>query len=205
MRSNKNRTEQIPRILSPVLFSSSFSFSYISQCVCVTELLDMLGGSWPFSLHTLCTTGRRRTPPTFIWLFFLPLIASLCRRQDRLGWAYLSRTQCCWRVNALIDINLGHIVVGRLCLCVYTLLYSGVEKKKRLFDMEKRHIHTEQRVVRGNDYRRAGRFFELLGDPLSFGRRRRPSWALVLLFFLSCPCVGKHRDIPTETNREKRR
>lgn len=40
-------------------------------------------------------------------------------------------------------------------------------------------------------------------DPLSLGRRRRPSWAGSSSYF-SCPCVGKHRDIPTgEKERRK--
>lgn len=145
MRSNKNRTEQIPRILSPVLFC--FFFLSTSQCVwlnCWTCWVAL--GPFPFTLYV--PPEEEEEPPHLLFYFF-PRIACLYMPTTGSTWmaSYLSRrTQCCWRVNALIDINLGHIVVGRLCLCVYTLLYSGVEKKKRLFDMERRHTYYTQRA-----------------------------------------------------------
>jgi hypothetical protein len=67
MRSNKNRTEQIPRILSPVLFC--FFFLSTSQCVwlnCWTCWVAL--GPFPFTLY-VPPEEEEEPPPSFI-LFF---------------------------------------------------------------------------------------------------------------------------------------
>ena len=98
----------------------------------------------------------------------------------------------------LIDINLGHIF-DRLSLsvCVYTLLYCA--------DNRRRDFLTWTRREGGNDC--AGRCVAFC---LESEEKKTPCrlaaeggrHELVSSSF-SCPCVGKHQDIPTDTQRKK--
>ena len=187
MRSNKNRTEQIPRIFSLLFFLLLLSFAIPVWLNCWTCWVAL--GPFPFTLYV----PPEEEPPRFP-AYSLPTTGSA------------GNVPCVVGELTLIDINLGHIV-GRLCVC--TLLYS--ELKRRDFLTWRRHTHThtgrEEMTTRwpfvcvcaGFSLRSPRR----RGDPLSFGRRRRPSWAGSSSPF-SCPCVGKHRDIPTDKQRKRK-
>ena len=174
--------------------------------VCATELLYILGGScdvlplFPSHFHV---------PPEEE-----PTVLPVCWRQDhrRRDDMYPFSTGhdplvLCWRVNAYRYQSGPHIwppVCVFVCVCtLYTLLYCAYTKRERDFLTWKRHIEG------GNDcVGLCVAFFLFLlrvreEDPLSLGRRRRPSWAGSSSYF-SCPCVGKHRDIPTGEKRKEK-